>query len=110
MPNLAKSGVGFPEGYKDSFAKYHTINFPATKQVRYYYGGAKLATWKAVKAGKPLPDGSVLFTEVYAAKLDAENKPVMGGDGFYAADKLLFLHSDAARNGLGQGHSGDVAQ
>ena len=37
LPNLAKTGVTFPEGYKESFTKYHTINFPATKQVRYYY-------------------------------------------------------------------------
>ncbi len=25
----------FPESYKDTFTKYLTINFPATKQVRY---------------------------------------------------------------------------
>ena len=37
LPNLAKTEVTFPEGYKESFTKYHTINFPATKQVRYYY-------------------------------------------------------------------------
>jgi hypothetical protein len=40
------------------------------------------------KAGKPLPDGSVLFVEVYAAKLDG-GKPVTGGDGFFVEDKLL---------------------
>ena len=34
LPNLAKTGVTFPEGYKDSFTKYHTVNFPATRQVR----------------------------------------------------------------------------
>src|SRR3989442_2409883 len=49
-----------------SFTKYHTISFPATKQVRYYY--ANKAAVAAAKAGKPLPDGSVLFAEVYAAK------------------------------------------
>jgi hypothetical protein len=37
LPNLAKTGVTFPEGYKESFTKYHTVNVPATKQVRYYY-------------------------------------------------------------------------
>jgi cytochrome c553 len=59
LPNLAKTGVTFPEGYKESFTKYHTINFPATKQVRYYYANKAAVT--AAKAGKPLPDGSVLF-------------------------------------------------
>ena len=40
LPNVANAGVTFPEGYKDSFTKYHTINFPVTKQVRYYYANS----------------------------------------------------------------------
>jgi cytochrome c553 len=67
LPNLAATRVTFPEGYKDTFTKYHAINFPATNQVRYYY--ANKAAVQAAKAGKALPDGSVLFAEVYAAKL-----------------------------------------
>ena len=103
LPNVAKTNVTFPEGYKDTFTKYHTINFPATKQVRYYY--ANKAAVEAAKAGKPLPNGSYLFAEVYAAKLDADQKPVMGADGFFVADKPLLLYRDGARGGLGQGHS-----
>ena len=87
LPNLAKTNVSFPEGYKETFTKYHTISFPATKQVRYYY--ANKAAVQAAKEGRPLPDGSVLFAEVYTAKLDADKKPVIGGDGFYVADKLV---------------------
>ena len=100
LPNVAKTSVTFPEGYKNTFTKYHAINFPATKQVRYYY--ANKAALAAAKGGKPLPDGSVLFAEVYAAKLDADNKPVMGGDGFYVADKLLFYTSMASGAGWGK--------
>src|SRR5450756_3030586 len=37
LPNVAKTRVSFPEGYKDTFTKYHTMNFPARKQVRYFY-------------------------------------------------------------------------
>jgi hypothetical protein len=88
LPNLAKSHAAFPEGYKDSFSKYHTINFPATRQVRYYY--ANKAAIQAAKEGKPLPEGSVLLAEVYSAKLDADKKPVSGADGFYVPEKLLF--------------------
>ncbi|MBI3368423.1 MAG: c-type cytochrome, partial [Burkholderiales bacterium] len=63
LPNLAKTSVPFPEGYQGSFTKYHTINFPATRQVRYYFAnpGAVLAA----KAGKDLPNGAYLFAEVY---------------------------------------------
>ena len=100
LPNVAKTSVSFPEGYQSSFAKYHTINFPATKQVRYYY--ANKAAVQAAKEGKTLPNGSVLFAEVYSAKLDADKKPVMGADGFYEPDKLLFYTAMARDNGWGK--------
>jgi cytochrome c553 len=100
LPNVAKTRVSFPEGYKESFTKYHTISFPATKQVRYYY--ANKTAVAAAKAGKPLPDGSVLFAEVYAAKLGADGKPVMGGDGFYVADKLVVYTAMAREAGWGK--------
>jgi len=100
LPNLAKTRVTFPEGYKDSYTKYHTINFPATRQVRYYY--ANPAAVEAAKAGKPLPDGSVLFVEVYAAKLDADKTPIAGADGFYVANKLLLYTAMARKEGWGK--------
>src|SRR6266436_4555744 len=99
LPNVAKSRVTFPEGYKESFTKYHTISFPATKQVRYYY--ANKAAVAAAKAGKPLPDGSVVFVEVYAAKLDSD-KPVTGGDGFFVPDKLLLYTAMGRDAGWGK--------
>jgi cytochrome c553 len=87
LPNIAATKVAFPEDYKQSFIKYHTINFPVAKEVRYYY--ANTAALTAAKAGKPLPDGSVLFAEVYSAKLDANNHPITGADGFFTPDQLL---------------------
>jgi len=100
LPNVAKTYLTFPEGYKDTFTKYYTINFPATKQVRYYYAN-KVAV-QAAKEGKSLPDGSYLFTEVYAAKVDAESKPVMGADGFFVADKPLLYTAMARGAGWGR--------
>ena len=99
LPNVAKSSLAFPEGYKDSFVKYLTINFPATKQVRYYY--ANRAAAEAAKAGKPLPDGSYLLAEVYAAKLDASGNPVSQSDGFYAPEKPLFYTAMGTGAGWG---------
>jgi cytochrome c553 len=100
LPNVAKSYLIFPEGYKDTFVKYHAINFPATKQVRFYF--ANKAAIRAAKAGKPLPDGSYLLAEVYAAKVDAEGKPVMGSDGFYVAEKPLLFTAMARDAGWGK--------
>ena len=99
LPNVAKTGVRFPEGYQSSFTKYHTINFPATKQVRYYY--ANPAAVKAAKEGKALPDGSVLFAEVYSAKLDADGKPVTGADGFFVTDKIVAYTAMERETGWG---------
>ncbi len=99
LPNVAKSRVTFPEGYKESFTKYHTISFPATKQVRYYY--ANKTAVAAAKAGKPLPDGSVLFAEVYAAKLGADGKPATGADGNFVAEKLVAYTAMARDAGWG---------
>jgi cytochrome c553 len=86
LPNIATTKMTFPENYQRSFTKYHTINFPAAKEVRFYY--ANNVALEAATAGRSLPEGSILFAEVFAAKLDPANKPVTGADGFYVPDKL----------------------
>ena len=100
LPNLVKTGVTFPENYKATYRKYHTINFPSTRQVRYYY--ANDTALQAAKAGKSLPDGSVLFAEVFSARLDADKKPIVGADGFFVADQLLFYTAMAREAGWGK--------
>ena len=100
LPNVAATRVPYPQGYKSTFTKYHTINFPATNQVRYYF--ANKTALDAAKAGKDLPNGSVLFAEVYSAKLGPDNKPIAGSDGFFVADKLLFYTAMAREAGWGK--------
>ena len=39
---------------------------------------------------------------MYAAKLDADTKPVMGSDGFFVADKLIFYTAMARAAGWGK--------
>ena len=99
LPAVAKTNLAFPENYKATFVKYLTINFPATRQVRHYY--ANPAAAQAAKAGKPLPDGSYLLAEVYAAKLGDDQKPVMGSDGYFVADKPLFYTAMGTGAGWG---------
>lgn len=100
LPNLAKTNMSFPEGFPKNFTKYHTINFPATKQVRYYY--ANPAAIAAAREGREVPNGAYLLVEVHSAKLDADKKPVMGADGFYVPDQLLFYTASAREAGWGQ--------
>jgi cytochrome c553 len=87
LANVAKTSVSFPDGYQASFTKYHTISFPATKQVRYYF--ANPVALKAAKDRKDLPNGSYLFAEVHSAKLGEDGAPVKGADGQFVADKLV---------------------
>jgi cytochrome c553 len=100
LPSLTKTGVTFPDTYKSTFTKYHTINFPDTRQVRHYY--ANPTALKAARSGEPLPDGSVLFAEVHSAKLDADKRPITGSDGFFVADELLFYTAMARDSGWGK--------
>ena len=100
LPALTPTQLSFPEGYQASYKRYQTINFPATRQVRYFL--ANPVALQAAREGKDLPDGSVLLVEVYSAKLDADKKPVQGADGFYVADQLLFYTAMAREAGWGR--------
>jgi cytochrome c553 len=83
LANVAKTGVGFPEDYRSAFVRYATIAFPDRNQLRYYYANA--AALRAAKAGRPLPDGSMLFVEVYSTKPDVDGWPLPDRLTGYAA-------------------------
>ena len=92
LANVANSHVAFPES-RESFVRYLALSVPPIKerglpaQVRYYYANARAV--EAAKAGKPLPDGSLILQEVHSAKLDGEGKPVAAADGSFVPDKLV---------------------
>ena len=81
------------------FTHYMKLDFPATKQVRHYL--ANDVALKAVRSGAPLPDGAVLFVEVFQAKLDGAGNPVKGPDGLFEKDKLLFFTAMERQAGWG---------
>lgn len=58
---------------------YGTVDRADNKQVRELY--APKAAIAAVKAGKPLPDGSALTMHLYKAKLDDKGEPVKDAKG-----------------------------
>ncbi len=97
--NVIKTHVAFPADYKKTYKLYHTINFPDRKQVRDYFASPELLA--AVKAGKPIPNGGMVFVEVYSVKLDG-GKPVTGADGFFVKDKLTLYTAMAKGAGWGK--------
>jgi cytochrome c553 len=87
LPQLAKTQVTFPEGYKSSYRMYQTVNRSDLNQVRYLW--ANPLALQAARDGQPMPAGAVLVLEQHAAKLDADKKPLLGADGYYVADRLV---------------------
>lgn len=66
---------------------YTTVDRPDVKQVRELFGNA--AAVEAAKAGKPLPNGSVLTMILYKAKLDAKGDPEKGANGRFVKDEMI---------------------
>lgn len=97
---VSKTRVRFPLDYKTHFTLYTTINFAKKKQVRNYYANDEAL--KAAREGQPLPDGSVLFVEIFKAKLDDGKNPVKGGDGLFVADKLAAFTAMEKHSGWGK--------
>ena len=87
LPQLARTSIAFPAGYKAGFTMYQTVNRPDIGQVRYLY--ANEVALNAARAGRPLPDGSMLILEQHAAKMGDDRKPLLGPDGFFVADRFL---------------------
>jgi cytochrome c553 len=101
LPQIVKTNVTFPEGYRSTFRMYQTVNRPDLNQVRYLY--ANPVAVQAAREGRPLPAGSVLLLEQWAAKLDGDKKPVTGADGFFAPDRLVGYALMGSGNGWGAG-------
>lgn len=91
--------VSLPADYRTTFKQYATIDRANPKQIAVAY--ANEAALRAKQTGAPLPDGSVLIMEVWTAKLDAEEKPVLGADGRRIKDKLAMIAVMEKRRGWG---------
>ena len=80
--------IVFPTDYAKG-VMYQTIDRADLKQVRVLYANSQAAI-DAAKAGKPLPDGTVLTMVQYAAQVDDQGNPVKGANGrFVRTDKIV---------------------
>lgn len=100
VAKLKKSLMPFPRDFPKGFVVYHSENNEAQHMVsKSYVNATGLA---AAKAGKPLPDGSIIMVVNYAAKLDASKQPVTEKDGSWAVDKAMSYSGMEARAGWGK--------
>lgn len=91
--------VALPEGYATRFKHYASIDRANPKQIAEAY--ANETAVEGAKKGGPLPSGSVLIMEVWQAKLDQQEKPILDANGRRIKDKLLFVAVMEKRTGWG---------
>jgi cytochrome c553 len=86
LPNIASTHVTLPASFTTGYTRYLTRDSAEDEQVSVYY--ANDTAFAAAAAGKPLPDGSGIYVEVYSARLGADKKPVKRSDGKLVPDQL----------------------
>jgi cytochrome c553 len=97
---IKKSHMTFPQGFPNGFVAYLTTNKEEEHGISKSY--INTVGFNAVKAGKPLPDGTQILVVNYAAKLDADKKPVLEKDGSWATDKIMGYAGMEAKTGWGK--------
>jgi cytochrome c553 len=95
-----KSKMAFPRDFPNAYVLYATTNKEEQKAIAKAY--INKIGFEAVKKNKPLPDGSVIMIAAYAAKLDADGKPVVDKDGSWVTDKVKAFEGMEARAGWGK--------
>ena len=93
--------VQLPADYATSFTHYATVDRADERKqvVKMFANDIAVAS---AKDGAPLDSGSVIVMEVYKAKLDAEENPVTGADGFFEPDARVFIAVMETRDGWGE--------
>lgn len=76
--------VKFPQGYKDTFILYETVNRNNGKQIAVLY--ANDIAINSVSAD--FDSGSVVVMEVFKAKMSDSGKPIIGENGIYEKGKF----------------------
>jgi cytochrome P460 len=99
--------IQFPSAWKDHVL-YTTVDRYDNKQYRELYASSQAAV-DAMKAGKPLPDGTVLTMVQYAAQVDDKGVPVKGPNGrFVRTDKIVGYTVMEKRPGWGKDVPEDI--
>ena len=100
---MAQSPVGpkdvaFPQGF-EKWQMYQQLNRHDVKQYRELY--AKPEVVKAVREGKPIPNGAVLVIAISAAQVDADGKPTRDAKGNFIKGKPMGVTVMEKRAGWG---------
>jgi amicyanin len=91
--------IAFPAKW-ESFVLYSTLDRYDNKQYRELYASSQAAV-DAMKAGKPLPNGTVLVLIPYKAQVDAQGNPTKDANGRFVKGERLGVNVMEKRAGFG---------
>jgi Cytochrome P460 len=97
--------VAFPENYAKGVL-YTTVDRPDNKQFRELYSTPEAI--EAIKAGKPIPSGTVLTMVQYKALLTAAGDPQKDANGRFIKGPLIGYAVMEKRDGWGTEYSDDI--
>ncbi|MBX9590608.1 MAG: cytochrome P460 family protein [Hyphomonadaceae bacterium] len=97
--------VAFPESYAKGVL-YTTIDRADIKQYRELFSTPEAVA--ALKAGRPIPTGTVLTLVQYKAKLDASGQPEKDANGRFIKDELVGYAVMEKRDGWGAEYGDDI--
>src|SRR5213594_4303878 len=108
---VARSTAGpdkivFPAGWKDHVL-YTSVDRYDTKQYRELYASTQAAV-DAMKAGRPLPDGTVLTLIQFKAQVDAAGNPVKDVNGRFIKGDMVGITVMEKRTGWGTEYPDDI--
>jgi len=91
--------IAFPANWK-TFVLYNVVDRHDTKQYRELYASSQEAV-DAAKAGKPLPQGTILVLVQYKAQVDAQGNPVVDARGRFVKGDPIAMTVMEKRAGWG---------
>lgn len=97
--------VKFPENYAKGVL-YTTVDRADNKQYRELYSTPEAIA--ALKAGQPIPSGTVLTLVQYKAKLDASGQPEKDSNGRFIKGELLAYTVMEKRTGWGSEYAPEI--
>jgi len=98
--------IAFPAKW-ESFVLYTTLDRADNKQYRELYASSQAAV-DAMKAGKPLPDGTVLVLIPYKAQVDAQGNPIKDPKGRFVKGERVGVNVMEKRAGWGTEYPADL--
>jgi len=90
--------IRFPDSYS-RWERYAVVDRYDSKQYRELYTSPEAV--QAVRAGQPIPDGTVIAMAIHSAKLDAQGAPLKDANGRFLKDKLTGVTVMEKRKGWG---------